>query len=117
MTELATSTKARAMRILNPVELKLSRQQFESLVGILQYFMGNCSIDLLEDRATAFRVVKFYESKMRSKIFGTTPKLKMKLNISECEALRAALETSPQGGFYEENLTRYLLSEIDKQTV
>lgn len=110
-------TKARAVSILAKVEFKLTRTQFESLIGILQYFMAHCPIDMLEDRATAFRVVKFYDSKIRSKIFATTPRLKMKLNISECEALRMALETVTERGIYEENLISHILSNIDQQTV
>lgn len=117
MVNTATSIKSRAIKILGFVEFKLTRTQFESLIGILQYFMATCEIDLLEDRATAFRAYKLYDSKVKTKIFGTTPRLKMKLNISECDTLRLALETVGQRGIYEENLINLILSNIDQQTV
>lgn len=111
--------KQKAIDLMKKISIELSRAQLEALEKVIQTFLIHTPAKGLESKATAFRVFRVYEAKIRKKMYSTKQKFKIVLDISEAQAINEMIRQLCCIAFdpYSETTLNRVSALIDQQTV
>ncbi len=112
--------KGRLMEVqmlMRKIHIRISREQFNSFLLMIQLYMTHCSLVELQDKSTFFRILKLYE-RLRSHQLRRTPEVAFSVDISVGHALLEMLDFPYyiEMGVYESILRGDLIRQIDHQT-
>jgi hypothetical protein len=100
------------------VKLKLTREQLASLNLLATYFLHTSLLESLEDKTVFFLVWEIYEGKIRKKALSLKPEIGLTLDLPHAWALmQMCMMVDLTEWPYEESVARYIIQEIDHQTV